>query len=102
VVTDGWGGYDPLRSTGYRHRPHTQGTLEGRPRFCRASIVSWNLKTWLRGTHHGVGHAHLQAYLDEFVFSVQSPANTDAAFQTLLGLGSQQHPRPQGSCTEWS
>jgi len=25
VVTDGWGGYDPLPKQGYRHRPHTQG-----------------------------------------------------------------------------
>ena len=23
MVTDGWGGYDPLPKQGYRHRPHT-------------------------------------------------------------------------------
>ena len=27
-----------------------------------------NLKTWLLGTHHGVGAKHLPHYVDEFVF----------------------------------
>lgn len=27
-----------------------------------------NLKTWLRGTFHGVSPKHPQRYLDEFVF----------------------------------
>jgi hypothetical protein len=27
-----------------------------------------NLKTWLKGTHHGVGQKHLPSYVDEFVF----------------------------------
>ena len=41
---------------GYRHRPRTQGTAERagkiRPRILR---VFGNLKSWLVGTHHGVG-----------------------------------------------
>jgi hypothetical protein len=62
VVTDGWGGYDdPLPKQGYRHRPHTRATLESRPRFCLASIVS-------SGTSSPGFVAHLQAYLDEVVF----------------------------------
>ena len=51
-----------------------------------------NLKTWLRGTHHGVGHTHLQAYLDEFIFRFNRRRVPMAAFQTLSGLGSQQRP----------
>ncbi|EQD79625.1 putative transposase, partial [mine drainage metagenome] len=31
-------------------------------------LVFSNLKTWLRGTHHGVSPQHLQAYLNEFTF----------------------------------
>ena len=50
------------------------------------------LKTWLRGTHHGVGHTHLQAYLDELTFRFNRRRVPMAAFQTLLGLGSQQQP----------
>jgi hypothetical protein len=33
-----------------------------------AHTVFGNLKTWLRGTFHGVSPKHLQRYLDEFVF----------------------------------
>ena len=49
-----------------------------------------NLQTWLRGTHHGVSAKHLQAYLDEFTFRFNRRHTPMAAFQTLLGLGSQQ------------
>ncbi len=35
------------------------------PRVQRAFA---NLKTWLLGTHHGVGAKHLPHYVDEFVF----------------------------------
>ena len=31
-------------------------------------IVFGNLDAWLLGTHHGVSPAHLQGYLNEFVF----------------------------------
>ena len=93
VVTDGWGGYDPLSKQGYRHRPHTQGDRRRSTKILpRIHRVFGNLKTWLRGTHHGVGHAHLQAYLDEFVFRFNRRRTPMAAFQTLLGLGSQQQP----------
>ena len=93
VVTDGWGGYDPLPKQGYRHRPHTQGDRRRSTQILpRIHRVFGNLKTWLRGTHHGVGHAHLQAYLDEFVFRFNRRRTPMAAFQTLLGLGSQQQP----------
>ena len=33
-----------------------------------AHTVFGNLKTWLRGTLHGVSPKHLQRYLDEFAF----------------------------------
>jgi hypothetical protein len=50
-----------------------------------------NLRTWLGGTHHGVGHDHLQAYLDEFAFRFNRRRTPMAAFQTLLGLASGVH-----------
>ncbi len=33
-----------------------------------AHTVFGNLKTWLRGTFHGVSPKHLQRYLNKFVF----------------------------------
>ena len=44
-----------------------------------------NLKTWLLGTHHGVGAKHLPHYVDEFVFRFNRRRTPMAAFQSLLG-----------------
>jgi hypothetical protein len=41
-----------------------------------------NLKTWLKGAHHGVSAKHLPHYLDEFVFRFnrrRTPKNPDPA-----------------------
>src|SRR2546427_235101 len=93
VVTDGWQGYAPLSETGYRHRPRTQREPRRAEKVLpRVHRVFGNLKTSLRGTHHGVGHQHLQAYLDEFTFRFNRRRTPMAAFQTLLGLGAQQAP----------
>lgn len=93
IVTDGWKAYTPLRGMGYRHRPKTQGNPEQAAKLLpRVHRVFGNLQTWLRGTHHGVGHHHLQVYLDEFTFRFNRRRTPMAAFQTLLGLGTQHPP----------
>lgn len=93
VITDGWQGYAPLSDMGYRHRPKTQGRPERAevilPRVHRAF---GNLKTWLRGTHHGVSKKHVQPYLDEFVFRFNRRRKPMAAFQSLLGLTASHQP----------
>jgi len=92
ILTDGWGAYAPLPDMGYRHRPRTQGTPERAAKLLpHIHRVFGNLKTWLGGTHHGVGHDHLQAYLDEFAFRFNRRRTPMAAFQTLLGLASGVH-----------
>ncbi len=93
VISDGWQGYAPLSGLGYRHRPKTQGRPERAEVILpRVHRVFGNLKTWLRGTHHGVEAKHLQAYLDEFTFRFNRRRTPMAAFQTLLGLGAQRAP----------
>jgi len=88
VLTDGWQGYAPLNGMGYRHKPRTQGSpLRGSKLLPRVHRAFGNLQTWLRGTHHGVSHKHLQAYLDEFAFRFNRRRTPMAAFQALLGLG---------------
>jgi len=74
VITDGWAGYRGLAKLGYTHEPRSQRAARARgddpgellPGVHRiASLV----KRWLLGTHQGsVDDAHLQSYLDEFVF----------------------------------
>lgn len=93
VLTDGWGAYAPLHTQGYRHRPKTQGDRARAAKILpRVHRVFGNLQTWLRGTHHGVGADHLQAYLDEFTFRFNRRRTPMAAFQTLLGLATAQPP----------
>jgi transposase-like protein len=69
VHTDAWAAYRALGKMGIDHRPrkggHGRQALDGLP---WAHTVFGNLKTWLRGTFHGVSPKHLQRYLNEFVF----------------------------------
>ena len=74
MITDGWQGYRGIDKLGYTHEPRSQraarrrgedidGLLPGVHRI--ASLA----KRWLLGTHQGsVDEAHLQSYLNEFVF----------------------------------
>ena len=69
VFTDAWGAYVALRELEIDHRPRKGG--HGHPSVHLlpwAHTVFGNLKTWLRGTFHGVSPKHLQRYLNEFVF----------------------------------
>jgi transposase-like protein len=71
VHTDGWLGYSPLESNGFRHevtylKGHKKTASELLP---RVHLVISHLKRWLLGTHQGaVSHKHLDYYLDEFTF----------------------------------
>ena len=92
VRTDAWQGYAPLRHA-YDHKPQTQGgAVNGSVVLPRIHRVFSNLKTWLAGTHHGVGRKHLPHYLDEFVFRYNRRSSPMASFQTLLGLAGEHGP----------
>lgn len=71
IHSDGWLGYLPLETRGYRHRitylkDHEEKASVLLPRVHR---VFGLLKRWLLGTHQGaVQTRHLQDYLDEFTF----------------------------------
>jgi hypothetical protein len=58
----------------------------------RVHRVFGNLKTWLRGTHHGVETKPLQACLDEFTFRFNRRRTPMAAFQSLLSLTGAHEP----------
>lgn len=93
VHTDGWRGYWPLVRHGYQHNSSVQRTAPaGEWLLPRAHRAISNLKAWLHGTHRDVSEEHLQVYLDEFVFRHNRRRTPMAAFQTLLGLGTQHQP----------
>src|SRR6266511_4812502 len=74
VITDGWMGYHGIDELGYTHEPRSQRAARARgddpgellPAVHRVASLA---KRWLLVTHQGsVEEAHLQSYLDEFVF----------------------------------
>lgn len=89
VVTDGWNGYSKLGEIGYEHLAATEG---GEAKVAEEylpiiHLVFSNLKSWLRGCHHGVSDKHLQAYLNEFTFRFNRRFYPFNAFRSLLGIG---------------
>jgi len=89
IVTDGWGGYNKLTERGYEHLPAAEG---GEAQVAEeylpiVHLVFSNLKSWLRGCHHGVSEQHLQAYLNEFTFRFNRRFYPFNAFRSLLGIG---------------
>ena len=70
VRTDGFQPYRGLPRLGIRHDRRVQGLDPD----ASSRILPWvhrvfgNLKTWLRGTFHGVSQKHLPHYLDEFSY----------------------------------
>ena len=99
VYTDGLKGFEGVQAAGVTHVPRTQ-PLQSALRKGAPSVVPLadrgigNLQQWLIGTYHGVSKAQLQVYLDEFVFRHNRRRKSQAAFQTLLGLGTGRAPTP--------
>jgi hypothetical protein len=100
VRTDGWRGYNGLSKLGYDHRRRSQLAEPGEQLLPRAHRAVSNLKAWLHGTHRGVGDPHLQTYLDEYLFRHNRRRTPMAAFQTLLGLGTQHAPTTYAQITK--
>jgi transposase-like protein len=69
VRTDGWVGYNGLRSLGYRHKTIRPNAEVGKNLLSHCHRIASLLKRWLMGTYQGaVSHEHLDYYLDEFTF----------------------------------
>ena len=92
LITDDWSGYAKLGNFGYLHSAVPE---RGDPQVAEQvaetflpiiHLVFSNLKTWLRGIHHGANPQHLQAYLNEFTFRFNRRSYPFNAFRSLLGL----------------
>ena len=88
IITDDWSGYATLESRGYLHTAVAErGDMQVAETFLPIiHLVFSNLKTWLRGIHHGVSPQHLQAYLNEFTFRFNRRFYPFNAFRSLLGI----------------
>lgn len=89
VRTDGSGSYAKLHEIAY---PHERNVMYGSDIPAHVSMagvhrVASLLKRWILGTHHGsIQPAHLDAYLDEFVFRFnrRASASRGMLFYRLL------------------
>lgn len=96
VRTDGFAGYFGLEAVGVRH----DRKVQGRDRAHSSKILPWshtifgNLKTWLRGTFHGVSRKHLQRYLDEFVYRFDRRWREGELFGFVLRRAAHGDPLP--------
>lgn len=88
IITDDWNGYAKLGERSYCHTAVTErGDMQVAETFLPIiHLVFSNLKTWLRGIHHGVSPQHLQAYLDEFTSRFNRRFYPFNAFRPLLGI----------------
>ena len=88
IITDDWSSYATLGKRGFLHTAVAErGDMQVAENFLPiVHLVFSNLKTWLRGIHHGVSEQHLQAYLDEFTFRFNRRFYPFNAFRSLLGI----------------
>jgi transposase-like protein len=99
VRTDGWNLYAPLADEGYTHRP-INVVRSGEPAHIvmpGVHRVASLLKRWLAGTHHhGLSHAHLDYYLDEFTFRFnrRTSRSRGLLFYRLLQQAVHTDPHP--------
>ena len=100
VLTDGWKGYGDLATHGAKHR----AVVQGHPARA-AEILPWihkvfsNLKTWLRGTFHGVSPKHLARYLKEFTYRFDRRARESELFHFVLRRAVRGEPLPYARLT---
>lgn len=88
IITDDWSGYAGLTKHGFNHVAIAE---RGDPQVAEefmpiVHLVFSNLKSWLRGIHHGVSPQHLQTYLNEFTFRFNRRFYPFNAFRSLLGI----------------
>lgn len=69
IRTDGWNGYNRLKTHGYEHLVARKEAHIGENLLPACHLVAGLLKRWLNGTLQGaVSHEHLEYYLDEYTF----------------------------------
>jgi hypothetical protein len=100
VITDAWPGYAGINDLGYvrDRRSQRAARLRGDDPFAllpEVHRVASLAKRWLLGTHQGsVDEAHLQSYLDEFVFRFnrRTSRSRGLVFHRVLQLAVSHEP----------
>jgi len=90
ILTDGFSSYPGMNER--HHMPKVVGTMAAHVLLPWIHRAFSNLKRLGLGVYHGFRKAHIQAYLDEFVFRWNRRRHYRSAFDTLLGIGLRTSP----------
>lgn len=95
VRTDGLWSYRRLAGVGVRHDRRIQAERADAVKHLPWSHVLFsNLKSWLRGTFHGVSKKHMPRYLDEFTYRLNQRWDELALFGSVLARAVVSPPLP--------
>lgn len=101
IRSDGWGGYNGIKSLGYGHEVAVKGDEElAEIVLPKCHLVVSLLKRWILGTLQGnVGCGHLQDYLNEFTFRFnrRSSKSRGLLFYRLAELAVATAPNPRST-----
>ncbi len=100
VITDAWMGYHGITGLGYAHERRSQRAARARGEDPGALLpgvhrIASLAQRWLLGTHQGrIDDAHLQSYLNEFVFRFnrRRSRSRGMVFHRVLELAVGHHP----------
>ena len=90
ILTDAFSSYQGMAER--THLPKTVGVMAAHVLLPWIHRVFANLKRLALGVYHGFRRAHLQAYLDEFVYRWNRRRHYRVAFDMLLGIGMRTKP----------
>lgn len=94
--SDGLAAYVQLAQAGLEHVRIVQGQdrSQGPRLFPWSHVIFSNLKSWLRGTFHGVSRAYLPRYLEEFSFRYNHRTRAAELGTLVLGRALRSEPMP--------
>lgn len=90
IRTDDYPAYAVLASH-FRHRGEIVKSPEVKEKLPWVHILIGNAKTFIRGTHHGVSHKHLQRYLNEFCYRFNRRLKQSEIFDRILTASLSTH-----------
>jgi transposase-like protein len=104
VCTDGWVGYNNLKSLGYNHEVTVISHSEDQAHVSMPGVhqIASLLKRWILGTHQGsFSKNHLQSYLEEYTFRFnrRTSKNRGLIFRRLLEQAVCTHPITESDVT---
>ena len=89
ICTDGWSGYNELKSLDYKHEVTVISHSNDQAHVSMPGVhrIASLLKRWMLGTHQGsLSQEHLQSYLEEYTFRFnrRKSKNRGLIFRRLL------------------